>query len=48
VISSICYCNLGPEENPNLSDDILDEVQNYIDQIVSGEIEVPTLPVRLQ
>ncbi len=37
-----------PEENPNLSDDIIAEVQNYIDQIVSGEIEVPTLPSRLQ
>ena len=37
-----------PENNPNLSDDILAEVQSYIDQIVSGEIEVPTLPARLQ
>ena len=37
-----------PEENPNLSDDIVEQVRSYIDRIVSGEIEVPTVPVRLQ
>ncbi|ABR49710.1 basic membrane lipoprotein [Alkaliphilus metalliredigens QYMF] len=37
-----------PENNPNLSDEIVTQVRSYIPQVVSGELEVPTLPVRLQ
>lgn len=37
-----------PEENPNLSEDILSEVADYREQIIDGEIEVPTTPERLQ
>lgn len=37
-----------PEENPNLSDAIVKTVGEYEAKVVSGEIEVPTLPLRLQ
>jgi len=37
-----------PDENPNLSDDIVSSVAEYKTMVVDGEIEVPVLPERLQ
>lgn len=37
-----------PEENPNLSEEIVALVDDYEAQILSGDIEVPSVPVRLQ
>lgn len=37
-----------PDENPNLSDDIVSSVAEYKTMVVDGEIEVPELPERLQ
>lgn len=37
-----------PEENPNLSDEILEEVEEYVQKILSGEIEVSEVPSRVQ
>src|SRR6056297_936050 len=37
-----------PDENPNLSDDIVSSVAEYKTMVVDGEIEVPELPTRLQ
>lgn len=37
-----------PEKNPNVSKDILQEVEKYKEQIISGAITVPTLPNRLR
>lgn len=37
-----------PDENPNLSDDIVATVAEYEGKVISGEIEVPTVPNRLK
>lgn len=37
-----------PKDNPNLSNDIVSEVATYEQSIISGDIVVPTLPIRLQ
>ncbi len=37
-----------PENNPNLSDEITALVADYETKVKSGEIEVPTVPTRLQ
>lgn len=37
-----------PEKNPNLSEDIVKKANDYISQITSGKIEVPTVPNRLK
>ena len=37
-----------PSENPNLKDEWVTSINDYKDKIVNGEIEVPTLPTRLQ
>lgn len=37
-----------PEKNPNLSDDIVKQVQSYADQIVAGKITVPTDPAQVK
>lgn len=37
-----------PKTNPNLSDDIVKEANDFIPQITSGKVEVPTLPTRLK
>ena len=37
-----------PDENPNLSEDIVNTVAEYKTQVVDGEITVPELPTRLQ
>jgi len=37
-----------PDENPNLSDDIVNTVAEYKVKVVDGDITVPELPMRLQ
>ncbi len=37
-----------PEENPNLSDEIVAEINAYKEKILAGEIEVPVTPSRIQ
>ena len=37
-----------PDENPNLSDEIVAKVAEYEQKVLSGEIVVPTNPTRLQ
>ncbi len=37
-----------PSSNPNLSDDILSQIESYKAQIIDGSVIVPTLPKRLQ
>jgi basic membrane protein A len=37
-----------PDENPNLSDEILAQVDEYKEKVLSGEIVVPTVPSRIE
>ncbi len=37
-----------PENNPNLSDEIVEKVQEFIPQITSGELEISPVPLRVQ
>ncbi len=37
-----------PADNPNMSDEMVEEVLSYIDDIVSGAIEVPEVPSRVE
>jgi len=37
-----------PQDNPNLSDEVIDLVEVYKEKIKNNEIEIPRLPLRLQ
>ena len=49
LVYSLANDGVGiPAENPNLSDEIVNTVNEYKEKVVSGEIEVPVLPNRLK